>query len=205
MSEEVRFGEVDYHTAKTMVEQYHYSGCIPRGRNLCWGVWIGDSLYALAVYGNGVNSYQAGFLARTTGLPVTQTNHAELKRLVRTEPRHATFQLTQLIASAHRWLSNQGYKYIVSFSDPDRGHTGSIYRAANFAHLGHTQAEWHVVDSEGNQLHRRVAYRYSRRNDCTIEEARMALNLTRTKTSPRDRWFLALAKQDRRVMAELKQ
>jgi len=62
-----------------------------------------------------------------------------------------------------------------------------------------------VVDSEGNQLHRRVAYRYSRRNDCTIEEARMALNLTRTKTSPRDRWFLALAKQDRRVMAELKQ
>ena len=171
---------------------------------MCWGVWIDDDLYAVAVYGNGVNCYQAGFLARTTGLTVTQENHVELKRLARTEPRHPTFQLTRLIASAHRWLQSKGYNYIVSFSDPEQGHSGSIYRAANFAHIGHTQAEWHVVDRSGKQQHRRVAYRHSRRHGCTIEQSRKKLGLKRVKTQPRDRWFLATSRRDRKAMASLR-
>ncbi len=187
-----------------MVERYHYSRIIPKGRNLCWGVWIDGTLYAVAIYGNGVNCYQAGFLARKTGLAVTPGNHVELKRLVRVEPRSLHFQLTKLLANAHHWLLSLGYKYVVSFSDPEWGHTGSVYRAANFAHLGRTQAEWHVKDKNGKRQHRRLAYRYARRKGCSISEAREELGLTRVQTVPRDRWFLALERSNRKTMNRLR-
>jgi hypothetical protein len=197
----LEFDVSDYPTAKRMVEAHHYSGCMPRGRNICYE-WVGpDGVYACAVYGNGINPYQASFLARVTGLPVTKGNYVELKRLVRCEPRIEGVQLTQFLAMCHADLAQDGWLYVVSFSDPEQGHAGTIYKAANFFDLGQTQAEWHVVDADGKRRHRRVAYRHSRLHGITIAEARAALGFTRERTMPRDRWFWPIRRPDRRRLA----
>lgn len=183
--------------AKKMVLKWHYSHRMPRGRNICYGWWSDGNLYAVAVFGNGVNPYQASFLTNTTGFDVTNENHVELKRLARVEPRLEGVQLTQFIRLCCEDLKLDGYRYVVAFSDPEEGHQGTIYKAANFTHLGRTQAEWHVLDKDGMKRHRRVAYRHAKKHNMTIDEARKVLGFTPVQTLPRDRWFWAIYRPDR--------
>jgi len=185
--------EIDHLTARPFIEKWHYSKKVPTGKNIFFGWYHSDFLYAVADYGIGVNPFQASFLSRVTGENVTNETLLELKRLCRTEPRRNVY-LTQFLARCHKLLKTVGYKFIVSFSDPEHGHSGGIYKAANFAHLGRTNPEWHLVDSNGNKRHRRFAYRYSRRNGCTTDEARNALGLSRVKTLPKDRWFIRIGR-----------
>ena len=185
------FRRIEYRTAAEHVCAHHYSGCMPSGRNICFGWYIDGALYAVAVYGNGVNPYQASYLSRTTGLPITNQSYVELKRLARADKREG-FPLTWFLARAHKDLRADGYRLVISFSDPAHGHAGGIYKAANFIYAGKTKAEWHCVSSDGEFVHRRVAYRHARRHGITIAEARQVLDLTPTKTPQKTRWVLPL-------------
>ena len=196
---ETRVSELPLVLAAGFIEHWHYSGCVPTGKNIFFGWFVpgdqtllGESLYAVADYGIGVNPYQAQYLARCTGYEVAEGNLVELKRLCRSEPRLDRFPLTAFLARCHRLLRASGYRYVVSYSDPFHGHSGGIYKAANFQHLGATNAEWHVQDADGVIRHRRYAYRYARRNGVSTAEARQALGLKRVQMPPKDRWFLRI-------------
>ena len=180
---------VDYHTAKAFIERWHYSKCIPKGQNRCYGLYANDSLYAIIVYGNGVNPYQARFLG--------VDRVVEIKRMCRSEPPLEGFPLSRFIALTLRFVQRDfppSPQCVVAFADPEHGHEGTVYKASGFARHGITNPEWHVVDKDGVKRHRRYAYRYSRRKGCSIAEARTALGLTREKTLPKIRWVKYLVK-----------
>jgi len=191
-------------TAAAFVEQWHYSHRIPTGKNICFGWYVEreglprdtlwrECLYAVAVYGIGVNPYQASSLAREVGRPIMPSELVELKRLARVEPKVADLPLTWFLARCHRYLhADDGYKWVVSFSDPGASHTGGIYRAANFNHLGKTNSEIHLITDGGEVRHRRLAYRLSRREGISTQEARDRLGVSRVKTQPKDRWLLQI-------------
>lgn len=184
--------EIEHAAARSFIERWHYSECVPTGRNIFFGWFIDGCLYAVADYGIGVNPYQHSFLARITGEDVTKANLLELKRLCRTEPRRDGYPLTAFLSKCHGILKRMGYGYVVSFSDPNYGHNGGIYKAANFRHLGQTNPEYHIVDADGNPRHRRYPYRYARRKGISIKEAREELGLSRVRTVPKDRWLFEL-------------
>ena len=184
--------EIPLATSRPFIERWHYSGCVPTGKNIFLGWYTGTLLYAVADYGVGVNPYQAAFLSRTTGHDVTKTNLLELKRLCRIEPKNPSLPLTAFLSRCHKLLKRLGYTYIISFSDPGHGHNGGIYKAANFTYLGTTNPEYHAIDKDGNIRHRRYYYRYARRNGVTMAEARTELGLRRVKTAAKDRWFLVV-------------
>lgn len=190
--------------AKPIIETYHYSHKVPTGKNIFFGWFVDDELYAVADYGIGVNVYQSSFLSRRTGLPVSNINLVELKRLARIEPKRDELPLTSFLAGCHKLLAQFGYEFVVSFSDPAHGHTGGIYKAANFVYLGQTFREWHVQDAEGIIRHRRYPYRFARRNGCTIGEAREQLGLTRVLMPAKDRWFLAISPRHRKAQNRLR-
>jgi hypothetical protein len=177
--------------AKPFIEQWHYSKRCPRGKNIFFGAYLGDKLYAVADYGIGVNPVQATYLARVTGLPVKNRNLMELKRLCRIEPQ-MSLGLTKFLRICHILLRRQGVEFVVSFSDPAQGHNGGVYKAANFKYLGKSAAEWHVADKNGVLRHRVYAYRYAKRKGIPLGQARHELGLKRVKTVQKDRWFLAL-------------
>lgn len=181
---------IDHRSTKTMVETWHYSKRMPTGMNICFGWWIDDALYAVAVYGIGVNCYQARFL-RSAGVEVGDKEIIELKRLARVEPRRDDMPLTKFLAVCHRSLKKT-YRVVVSFSDPEHSHSGTVYRAANFKDFGETNPEWHLIDEAGNVRHRRFAFRYARRNGVTVEQARIELGVKRKKCLPKRRWVLVL-------------
>lgn len=191
---------IDHRLAKPFIEEWHYSGKCPTGKNIFFGCYDGAGLYAVADYGIGVNPYQATFLSRESSLDVTNDALVELKRLCRIEPRNDDMPLTKFLSQCHRQLKQEGVRFVVSFSDPEHGHTGGIYRAANFIHLGQSNPEFHLVDADGVVRHRRYAYRYAQRNGVTTAQARDDLGLTRIKTAPKDRWFLPLHAKDRAHM-----
>jgi hypothetical protein len=178
--------------AREFIEKWHYSKKVPTGKNIFFGWYINEELYAVADYGIGVNSYQSKFLSNITKKPVTNQNLLELKRLCRIEPKNSRLQLTQFLSICHKELKKQGYRYIVSFSDPEHNHNGGVYKAANFKYLGKTNPEIHVIDKDGVKRHRRYPYRYAKRNNISIQEARKILNLEKIKTFPKDRWFIEI-------------
>lgn len=128
---------------------------------MCFGAFVGQELYACAVYGVGVNMAAETYLAKVTGLAVKKDNLYELKRLARIGARgESRISLTRFLAICHRiLLKEHGIQYIYSFSDPEHSHDGTIYRAANFIHLGQTDKETHFKTPEGKFIHRRVPYR----------------------------------------------
>jgi hypothetical protein len=197
---------IDTETARSFVELWHYSGNVPSGKNVCFGWFVESELYAVAIYGIGVNQAQHTFLAHLTGLPVTRKNLFELRRLCRVEPARDGLQLTQFIAACHRILKREhGIRYVVSFSDPAHNGfkgkrskayaSGGVYAAANFKHIGRTNGETHTIGRDGRMEHRRKAYRYKQRMGGTTAQAREKLGLRTQRTRGKDRWLIDLGSE----------
>ena len=185
---------LEHSAAAPVVEKWHYSKCVPKGSNTYFGWYDNDSLYAVADYGIGVNPYQASYFSRLLDVEIANNQLVELKRLVRCEPQNAKLPLTKFLSRCHRTLKKNGVRLVVSFSDPQYGHNGGIYRAANFTHAGHTQAEYHTIDEDGTIRHRRYAYRYAKRKGISTPQAREELGLQKIKTLPKDRWYIWINK-----------
>ena len=171
---------VTHTEAKTFVEHWHYSKRMPTGKNICFGVRHGGLLYAVIVYGTGVNPYQAAFLGVDKVM--------EIKRMCRREPKE-DYPLSRFIALTTRMLKKL-YEFgaIVAFADPEQGHEGTVYKAAGYEYRGTTNAEFHLEEEDGTIRHRRFAYRMARRNGITVAEAREQLNVKRIRTAPKHRW-----------------
>jgi hypothetical protein len=167
-------------TAKNWVERWHYSGRIPTGKNINYGLYAGPELYAIIIYGIGVNPYQAAFLGVSSVV--------EIKRMCRREPR-LDYPLSRLIRLTMKMMRQQmPFDAVVAFADPEHGHEGTVYKAAGFEYRGVTNAEFHLEDKDGNRRHRRYAFRHARRNGIPIGDSRAVLGLARIRTAPKHRW-----------------
>jgi len=186
--------EIDKKTAAPFIEKWHYSHIVPTGRNVFFGGYINEELYCVAVYGSGSNNNQHSYLARTTHKPVTEDNLMELRRLCRVGEKGTTeVPLTRFLKICHTILKREHkVSFVVSFSDPAYNHTGGIYKAANFQHLGKTNAEWRYVDEDGQIVHRRTMNHYSWRHSLTEVQMAQKLFKYEVKMPGKDRWFLEL-------------
>ena len=184
---------IDMDVARRFVALWHYAGDVPTGKNTAFGWFIEGELYAVAVYGVGVFHNQHRFLARESELPVERGNVLELRRLCRVEPPRQGVQLSQFIAACHRILKKEhGIRFVVSFSDPARGHNGGIYRASNFKHYGQTRPDSHTVDDRGRLVQRTLIAQRARRLKLSMAEVREALGLREQRTGRKDRWIIAI-------------
>ena len=173
---------ISHKLAKAFVEHWHYSKKIPTGKNIEFGLYD-DALYAVIVYGVGVNPYQAQSLKVKSVI--------EIKRMCRREPK-LSYPLSRFIRLTQRMVHRiYPHDAVVAFADQEQGHAGTVYKAAGFQYCGLTNPEWHLVDANGMKRHRRYAFRKSRRAGITIAEAREQLGVQRVKTLPKHRWVLS--------------
>jgi len=171
---------IGHYWAKKFVEKWHYSKRMPTGKNICYQLGNSKEVYAVIVYGIGVNPYQAKSLGVSSCL--------EIKRMCRTEPKQK-YELSRFISITIKMVTKEhNVDAIVAFADPEQGHEGIVYKASGFKHEGKTNPEWHLIDKDGNKRHRRLAFRYARRKNITIEQAREELGMERSITLPKHRW-----------------
>lgn len=83
----------------------------------------------------------------------------ELRRLacVDEAPRNTE---SYFVGAMLRWLRRRTQiKVVVSYADPNYGHTGIIYRASNFQHVGMSQKDYAFRDRETGAIHHSRALR----------------------------------------------
>lgn len=97
----------------------------------CFGVWEDDAFIGAVLYGRGANMQ----IGKRYGLALTEA--CELVRVALREHRAA---VSQIVAITLRMLRkhNPDLRLVVSFADPEQGHSGRIYQAGNWLYLGET-------------------------------------------------------------------
>ena len=195
--------------ARPLVEEFHYSRNLPSGKNICFGWFLpeeeGEKLYAVAVYGIGSNNNVYDFFAKTTGLPCSDKNLYELKRLVRSGTKEERqVSLSQMLSFCHRsLLKENGIRYVISYSDPEFNPSGGIYAASNFVLVGWSKPETDILNGEGLKINRRTLLHWRNRNGHpSIEQACANLGYQKVKTPPKKRWFIALDPKDQKILRE---
>lgn len=71
---------------------------------------------------------------------------------------------------------------MVSFADPQFGHSGSMYKAANWTEIGTTSKSYFYQDDEGNEINKKVLYDQAKKQNMTERQYYESLNLKKIVT-----------------------
>lgn len=161
---------VDRAEVRDFIESHHYSHNINGLRVAhCFGLYDGDQMVGAMLYGG---------LAMANAWKKYGDSDAEvleLRRLVLIDdtPRNSE---SFFIGHTLRWLKrNTEVKIIVSYADPNYGHSGVIYRATNFEHVGMT-APGKVIMYNGKKYHdKAIRTKYKGKPKPFAKELRQAL------------------------------
>jgi hypothetical protein len=193
--------------AREFILQHHYSKTVPTGKNIYFGCYVGDQLFAVADYGPiASRSEPALILGREDA---TRTNTLELRRLCRLGEKgeRGPVKMPKFLRACHKLLKTDGYRYVLSYSDWDynkfevqregiQHRSGGVYLFSGFTWLGATKEEWHVTDKDGNRFHRSKAYRRMLAHNLAVCAA-IGFKVEKKPTGNRDRiWPMDLWASD---------
>ena len=137
----------DIQVIREFVETWHYSGNV-NGLRLaqCFALFNGKELIGAMIYG------PLGMANTWKKYGDSESDVVELRRLCCIDNTPKCTE-SYFIGKTLRWLKkNSEYKVVVSYADAYYNHTGIIYKATNFEHLGLT-AKGIVIDFEGKLYH----------------------------------------------------
>lgn len=132
---------------KDFIETHHYSHNI-NGimSSYCFAMYDGETMVGAMIYG------QLGMANAWKKYGDRPNDVLELRRLVTLDETPKNSE-SYFIGKTLRWLKrNTTVKVIVSYADPNYGHSGIIYQATNFAHVGMT-APGRVIIWDGKKYH----------------------------------------------------
>jgi hypothetical protein len=126
--------EVDYQTAKALIEQYEWLGNMGT-TDFSFGLYFGAHLAGVVCFGRTAGTKSAA--------SVCGSRYAHLvKTLCRgacvhwAHPHSASF----LISRACRLMAEKGFHIFVAYSDAEAGEVGTVYQACNWLHCEPTKS-----------------------------------------------------------------
>lgn len=137
---ELRLDWCGHEAAKYACEKWHYSGCVPNQKTVKVGVWEGGAFVGCVLFGDGAN----GGMFKPYGL-----RYEEGCELVRVALQRHANPVSRIVSIALRLLKSicQRLRLVISFADPEQGHTGCIYQAGGWVYAGMTgPADEYVVN-----------------------------------------------------------
>jgi len=148
----------DYRAAKYACENWHYSGTISATKGNYIGVWENGEF-------KGVLIYTCGSGASCNGKKYGLRENFDMSELQRIALREHEHEVSKMISISIKLLKrkNPDLKMLVSYSDPEQGHTGAIYQASNWIYVGRTKPTGQVKLKDGRWVHKRtVAKRWGK-------------------------------------------
>jgi len=173
-----------YKAAKYACKKWHYSKCLPIGKLVKIGVWEQNKFIGVVIFGRG----SAPNLGKAYNL--TQTQCVELVRIALSD--HKT-PVSRIVSIAIKMLkkSNCNLKLVVSFADPEQGHSGGVYQAGNWIYSGdsgksteylinkkwtHVRGAWYKKNDKTPTRPRKGKHRYLMALDNETKEKIMKLS-----------------------------
>jgi hypothetical protein len=145
---------------KNFIEQHHYSKSINGVKSsFCFSVKHQDVLVGGLIYGEMSTTAWKKFGEK-------ECEVLELRRLVLLDecPRNSE---SRVIAKSLQWIRKnvKHVKRVVSYADPNHGHTGVIYRATNFTLHSMSAKDYGFKDKETGKIHHSRALRTKYKGD----------------------------------------
>jgi hypothetical protein len=190
----VEIEDCSFSELKQAVVSWHYSGSIPFGKMARYkivedGRWIGAVMYA-----PGAN-YRIG-----DPFGLTQNQCWEL---VRVALDAHTAPVTQILSMTRKRLKvdRPDLEMLISYADPNHGHTGVIYRADNWVYLGRTAQGKAWRGEDGRIYHNRHISKTGER----MQFGRMSKTVSRAFVTPikllgKHKYALPLNKKSRKIL-----
>ena len=149
--------------AKYAVEHWHYSKRMPKSKLAKIGIWEDGQFIGAVIYGVGATAA----LVQRFGL--TSIEGAEL---VRVALRNHTTEVSRILSLSLRLVRHAfpGLKLLVSFADPEYGHSGIIYQASGWVYTGMTASSPEYIVN-GKRWHGRALRHEKPAHLTTIEAA----------------------------------
>lgn len=118
-----RVKKIPWRTARRFVVAHHYLGYAPCGCKFALGIFAGNIMLGVMIYGRPVARYE------------DDEKTLELTRMVLFEtPKNSE---SKSLSLAEKWIKRHtDYERLIAYCDTDHGHTGTIYKAANWTQLG---------------------------------------------------------------------
>jgi hypothetical protein len=138
---------------RLFIEQHHYSHSTNGVKvSQCFAVHHGIELVGAVLFGQMSTTAWKKF-------GETEADVLELRRLVLLDEVGRNAE-SKTIGWCLRWLKkNTNVKVIVSYADPNAGHSGTIYRAANFRYQGVSAPDKGFYDPENGKTYHSRALR----------------------------------------------
>ena len=149
-------------TGKKILQKYHYSGSYRATSQLIYSLFRNGIEVGVALFGH-VNSMRA---AKKYG------NCLELKKFClidNTRRNTESYFLGSCIRDIKR--NQKDIKGILTYADPNHGHSGVIYRASNFTYLGQGKKNRFYHNDDGNEIHERAMYQRSSKTNQYLPSA----------------------------------
>ena len=150
----------DVKEIRVFVEKNHYSHSINGVKiSQCFKIMFKTEIVGGIIYGQ----------LSTTAWKKFSKNEKEvleLRRLVLLDKCGKNCE-SKSIAISLRWIKNnlKNIKTVVSYADPNFGHTGTIYKASNFKYLGISSSDIGFLDVETNKIYHSRALRTKYKGD----------------------------------------
>ena len=166
--------------AKEFYSTFHYSATVRKGA-ITYGAFYNQQLV-------GVISYTFP-LRRTTAtrLGYELKEVMEISRMARRTNLICNNFLSWFISKTMRKLPKSA-KCIVSFSDSTYGHTGGVYKAANFKNDGEISPDYTYLSTSG-QYHKKTIWDRAKRMKMTENDYAIKHGLIKTYGGPKTRWI----------------
>jgi hypothetical protein len=178
--------EISYDVAKNIVLPNEYLGTMPGGVTNCFGLYFGEHLGSVVVFGSTAGNKVAASVCgpehadKVTVLVRGATEDwADPLRTSADGRTHTGSAASRLIAKACDMMAVKGKPIIVAYSDPAGNEKGTIYQSCNFLYTGMTSGSQRYRDSDGKLHNTRQIHGLTR------DRRNGELNYTRTRAEQR--------------------
>ena len=168
------------------IKNNHYTGSVPSGKSHY--IEYGD---ALVVWSIPANKNIARFLLGR------QANVWELSRLWAPD-KHEPNLLTMAISAAVKHIKKlEEPDALVSYADPNVGHSGGVYRAASWIHHGTSEEVRTYLGEDGRRVSRRAFHSGKR---CLKKAEIEALGYIEEKLPGKERFVMPITRRSRKFL-----
>lgn len=132
--------------AKKFVQKYHYSKTLPKNCSINFILKHKGVIFGIAMFGCPF------------GKSYDPTKTIECKRFVLRAGQLKNVSSWFMAKCIKQIKAMKKYDEVLSFADPEAGHSGGLYRAANFEFRGEQSKKGQVITYKGENLHLRQVY-----------------------------------------------
>lgn len=146
----LRLDWCSYEAASYACKNWHYSKSMPSGKRAMVGVWEDGRFIGVIIFSSGANNN----IWKPFDLSMQEV--CELTRVALTKHKS---EVTRIVSIAMKMFKkqSQNIKLIVSYADPEQGHSGGIYKGGNWDYLGKTVSQKECM-LNGKTVHRKTIH-----------------------------------------------